>query len=258
MVGHLRAMASPQTPCKCCGGPAPLFGVVDFHKSCDALGRNHLGVSGIPIYYHRCRRCQFLFTTAFDRYSKEDWRRLIYNEEYRLIDPEYECVRPSLNAGFLARLFPGPRPPRLLDYGGGNGLLAELLLRAGFPHVDTYDPFAPEHATRPSGRYDCVVCFEVVEHTTDPRGTFAEMNEMLTEDGLLLFSTLLQPEDLDRQGLSWWYVGPRNGHVSLFTAKSLVAAVRPLGLTFGSFGQNTHVLFRRLPAFARHLLKSEK
>jgi 2-polyprenyl-6-hydroxyphenyl methylase/3-demethylubiquinone-9 3-methyltransferase len=211
-------------------------------------------MSGVPIYYHHCPGCGFIFTTAFDEFTNEDLLRDVYNEEYALVDPDYRDARPRENARVLMSLFPTIRPSRLLDYGGGNGILAALLGEAGFPQTETYDPFVPRFATRPQGRFDCIVSFEVLEHATDPGRVLAEMNDLLTDPGIILFSTLLQPFDMDRQGLNWWYAGPRNGHVSLYTRMSLEMLARPLGLTIRSFNEGTHVAFRRVPEFARHLI----
>nr|WP_261341173.1 class I SAM-dependent methyltransferase [Fimbriiglobus ruber] len=154
-------------------------------------------------------------------------------------------------------MFAETKPERLLDYGGGNGRLAELLRAAGFPRVETYDPFVPRFATKPTERFDCIVSIEMVEHSTDPVGTFAEMNDLLTEPGLILFSTLLQPNDLDRRGLSWWYVGPRNGPVSLYTKAALDAIGRRFGLTRHSFDNNHHAFYRVLPAFAESFIRAD-
>src|SRR5206468_12089783 len=139
------------------------------------------------------------------------------------------------------RLFSGARPRRILDYGGGHGVLAERLGAAGFSRVETYDPFVPRHSVRPTDRFDCIVCFEVVEHSTDPAGVFAELNDFLASPGLILFSTLLQPPDIDRQGLNWWYAGPRNGHVSLYSRASLEKVVQRLVFHSGSFIESVQV-----------------
>ncbi len=125
---------------------------------------------------------------------------------------------------------------------------------AGFRGVETYDPFVPEYSERPAGRFDCVVSYEVVEHSTDPQATFADMCDLLDEPGLILFSTLLQPQDIESQGLNWWYAGPRNGHVSLFSHESLRTLVESLGYGLASFNQNFHVMYREVPDFARHFL----
>ncbi len=162
---------------------------------------------------------------------------------------------PQGNAALVNRLFPTIKPGRMLDYGGGNGVLAESLLATGFPHVETYDPFVERYATRPAERFDCVICFEVVEHSTDPAHIFADLDAFLNDRGMILFSTLVQPADIDQQGLNWWYAGPRNAHVSLYTRESLAQVVQPLGFKLGSFSESYHVLFREIPDFARHLIR---
>jgi SAM-dependent methyltransferase len=244
-----------QSTCKCCGALALLYGVVDFHKNCEIYRRKVLDTSGIPIYYYRCPACQFLFTTVFDLFTTNDFLRHIYNDDYLLVDPDYQEARPRANAAFLCSLFSAVQPGSILDYGGGNGVLAESLRAAGFPRAETYDPFVTRHATRPIDRFDCIVCFEVLEHSTDPARALAEMNELVEPTGLILFSTMLQPAEIDRLGLNWWYAGPRNGHVSLYSRSSLEKLVQPLGFQLGSFNENYHVLYREVPRFASHFIK---
>jgi Methyltransferase domain len=256
MSKGLQTVCNRQTECKCCGDMAGLYGVVDFHKNCEIYRRIVLEISGIPVYYYRCPTCRFIFTTAFDHFSIDDFQRYIYNEDYLLVDPDYEESRPRSNAAWLCSLFPAIRPSRILDYGGGNGILAESLRAAGFPHAESYDPFVAGHSVRPADRFDCIVSFEMLEHATDPRHVFADMNELLAPTGIIVCSTLLQPADIDRQGLSWWYAGPRNGHVSLFSRTSLQTVVRPFGFKLGSFNDSFHVLYRDIPDFARHFIKS--
>jgi 2-polyprenyl-6-hydroxyphenyl methylase/3-demethylubiquinone-9 3-methyltransferase len=252
---YLCPISPPSAACKCCGQAAPLYGVADFHKSCNVGGPDPLPLSGIPVYYHRCRGCGFLFTVATDDWTPDDFARHIYNAEYLSVDPDYPERRPDANARMLAQLLGHAPGLRLLDYGGGSGLLAARLREQGFRHVDTFDPFVPQHAARPSGRYECVVSFEVLEHTPTPRETLTEMTSLLTPDGLLLFTTLLQGAEFDAQGMRWWYIGPRNGHVSLYSRAALTRLADALGFRFGSFNDNSHVLFRHVPEFARPFLK---
>jgi 2-polyprenyl-6-hydroxyphenyl methylase/3-demethylubiquinone-9 3-methyltransferase len=129
-----------------------------------------------------------------------------------------------------------------------------MLRTVGFPRVDTYDPFVPDHSTRPSPPYDCVICFEVVEHSTDPTSLFADMSELLSASGIIVFSTLVQPDDIDSQGLNWWYAAPRNAHISLYTKQSLAQVGHRLGFRLGSFNQSYHVFFRDVPDYAKHFL----
>jgi SAM-dependent methyltransferase len=248
--------ALPATTCKCCGGHAKHFGAVDFHKNCEiAKGRNVLTPSGVPVPYHRCEECGFLFTIVFDSFTQEDFAELVYNDDYALVDPDFADLRPRANAAFIAELFAAHRSTRILDYGGGNGLTAELLRGAGFTNVTTYDPFVPAHSARPTGRFELILCFEVVEHSPDPHGTFEDIDSLVATDGIVLFSTLVQPAEITSFGLDWWYAAPRNGHVSLHSRESIAAITAGLGYNFGSFNDNLHVLFRTVPAFAQHLLR---
>jgi 2-polyprenyl-6-hydroxyphenyl methylase/3-demethylubiquinone-9 3-methyltransferase len=255
MPANFKPVADREAACKCCGTAAALYGVVDFHRNCLNVRHPALAVCGIPIYYYQCPACGFLFATAFDQFTTEDFLREIYNQDYILVDPDYREARPRANADVLLNVFRDVRPERILDYGGGEGLLAETLQAAGLENVDTYDPFVERHAARPSRRYDCIVSFEVLEHATDPARTLADMNDLLTPGGLILFSTLLQPRDIDQQGLNWWYAGPRNGHVSLHTQASLDRLARPHDLGLASFNECFHAWFREVPAFARHFLR---
>jgi SAM-dependent methyltransferase len=255
MVAKLEPVTTPQTPCKCCGATAFLCGVVDFHKNCLNVQHPALALCGAPVYYHRCPVCGFLFTTAFDQFTKEDFLQHIYNSEYILVDPDYAEARPRVNAQTLSELFPGTEPQRMLDYGGGEGLLGQLLASTGRRQVDTYDPFVPRFASRPSHRYDCILSFEVFEHTTEPARTLGDINDLLSPEGLILFTTLLQPYDMDQLGLNWWYAAPRNGHVSLFSRASLLHLAEPLGFQMVSFSDCFHALFRHVPPFASHFLR---
>jgi tetratricopeptide (TPR) repeat protein/SAM-dependent methyltransferase len=238
--------------CKICGGASELLGVVDFHKSCVEAQGKRLRLSGIPVYYRRCGRCGFVFTGAFDRWTEAEFAARIYNRDYGLVDPDFAETRPANNARLLMEAFAGSRDSiSILDYGGGSGRLGEILRREGF-NAATYDPFS-EHRMPPEGRFDLMTCFEVMEHAPQPLETLRAMDGLLKEDGLILFSTLLQPKDFDQRGLSWWYVGPRNGHCSLYSAEALVQLFASVGMTVASWNEALHLAYRRVPAFAAHL-----
>lgn len=254
---HRLAPPGPKL-CKICRTVAPLAGSVDFNKSCLEFQGTFLPRRGIAIDYNRCPACGFLFTAALDGWSKQDFLETIYNDDYGLVDPEYRDYRPNANMKFLSNLFAEQKGElAVLDYGGGNGALARLLGEAGFASADTYDPLVAEFSTLPSKRYPLICSFETLEHTPDPRATIREMSALLADPGMIIFSTLLQPPNFESKRLGWWYVGPRNGHVSLFSRKALELAWRKEGLRYGSFDHVMHVAFRQVPAFARHLFPGQ-
>jgi 2-polyprenyl-6-hydroxyphenyl methylase/3-demethylubiquinone-9 3-methyltransferase len=195
--------ASP-LPCPICRAKSPLLGVVDFHKSCLEIENKRLALSGVPVYYRQCTECKFVFTEAFDDWSSDDFKRYIYNDQYALIDPAYAEKRPAENSVFINRILSSIKERvRLIDYGGGSGVMAEILRGQGFK-AETFDPFSG-FEKRPEGQADIVTAFEVLEHSTKPIETMRDMVSMLAPEGILLFSTTLQPSDFEQVGLNWWY-----------------------------------------------------
>ena len=116
----------------------------------------------------------------------------------------------------------------------------------------TYDPLTA-FASHPQGRFDLITCFEVMEHLPFPDRTVTDIGRLLADEGILLFSTLTQPANFDELGLRWWYVGPRNGHVSLYSRCSLTILFEKNGMGLISISDLVHMAFRKLPAFASHL-----
>lgn len=241
--------------CKCCGGEARVYGAVDFNKTCEDRHTPVFSAAGVDIPYHRCGSCGLIFTIAFDEFTPAQFHQYIYNDAYVLADPDFTDRRPRHNAGLLQRHFGHVASHlRVLDYGGGNGLLAQLLRERGFAHAVSYDPFYAG-SERPEGTFDLVTAFEVLEHTTTPRETIADMVSFMGEEGMVFCSTLLQPGDIDQHRLGWWYAAPRNGHVSLYTPAAITAVMLPMRLTWGSAGDLQHVICRgALPEFAKGLL----
>ena len=106
------------------------------------------------VEYGRCEGCGFVFSTHFDELTVAEMAAKIYNDDYVLVDPEFQFVRPHHTAAQLARISPYARGTlSVLDFGGGRGELARLLREQGFQHADSYDPFFGDAAI-PERRYD--------------------------------------------------------------------------------------------------------
>lgn len=244
----LRPASTAHLTCKICSGPSALYGVVDMSRSCEILRGLHTPLSGIPIYYRRCANCGFLFTDAFDDWSLDDFKTHIYNDDYHIFDPDYLSARPSGNADWVANLWaPHKAGMRVLDYGGGNDVLCSILRARGFKEAVTYDPMVAEHTGLPEGKFDLVTCFETLEHMPDPLDGIGKIVEFVSDPGAVLYSTLTQPDDIQNSGVAWWYIGPRNGHVSIFTKQALIAAWDKYGFKSASLSAGVHVAFRNLP-----------
>lgn len=243
-------------PCSVCGGTCSLLDVVDFNKSCEEVRGKFLPLSGVPVYYAICAKCGFCFAPDLVKWKLEEFKDRIYNDEYVLVDPDYLEKRPKANAASLVSLF-GERAHSIahLDYGGGSGLLANLLRTSNWRSV-SYDPFVDREVSVESlGRFDLITAFEVFEHVPDTWELMATLSSLLSPDGLILFSTLLSDGNIHfRQRINWWYASPRNGHISLFSRSSLAILGRNSGFEFGSFSEGCHAFFKKLPPWAAPLI----
>ncbi len=218
-------------PCKLCNHPAHHMDYVDFNKSCNDYP---LGRSGILVEYFRCQRCELIFTDFFDNWSNDDFSSYIYNSDYIKVDPDYEIVRPRHSAEELARSLEGAEQKRFLDYGSGSGAFAREMGRLGFASIESYDPFS--HPVPPSGKFDLITCFDVIEHSPDPRRTLAEIMSYLADDGCLLVGQTLQPANIAAIRGDWWYVAPRNGHVTFYSSETMHFYADANALRFDDFG----------------------
>lgn len=200
--------------CKLCSGCAPLFDIVDFNKFCsnDPYG---FGASGVQVPYYRCKECQFLFTDFTDDWVPGDFSRFIYNDDYTRVDPEYAGARAARDADHLRSLAAGCEGCRILDYGSGSAQFSQQMKRFGFVNMFNYDPISSPSI--PPGHFDLITCFEVLEHSPDPLKTIAEIHELLASGGAVIVSEVLQPSNIEELRGSWWYLAPRNGHVSTYS-----------------------------------------
>lgn len=232
-------------PCKVCLSPAPRFDAVDAAKSCGEPSGRVLPRTGTPVVYFRCGACGLMYTRWADAFTADDFRREIYNDGYLEVDPLYLEIRPRGSAAFLRALFSLALPlasPRVLDFGAGSGALALLL--ADVARTSSWDPFSQRDAPPPARPFDLVFAREVLEHTTDPVDTLRAMRARLRPHGLALFSTAVQPADIDTVRAGWWYCAPRNGHVSLFTPDALRRACGAAGLTYAALSDEWHMAER--------------
>lgn len=160
-----------------------------------------------------------MFTSFFDGWSHDDFKKYIYNDDYIKVDPDYVSLRRIGWANVFSSLLDSVRDLRILDYGSGAGVFEETMNNFGYKNVASYDPFSS--AARPAGRFDIITCVEVIEHTTDPSGTLDDILKFLNPGGIIILSQLMQPEDIKVIRVHWWYLGPRNGHVSTYTTMAL-------------------------------------
>jgi hypothetical protein len=248
--------ASVSAPdCPVCAEPTSLLDVVDLNKSCEEARGLFLPVAGVPIWYALCDRCGFCFAPGMHRWSIAEFSARIYNDGYREVDPDYLELRPRANAQMLAGMFEKQvLGIRHLDYGGGNGVLSRELFAAGWDST-SYDPFVDGPIPADMGQFNLVTSFEVFEHVPDVNALMSTLSNLVADDGMVLFSTLLSDGNLARnRRIEWWYASPRNGHISLHSQRSLATLGHKEGFELVSFSPNLHAFWRKVPAWAAEVL----
>lgn len=234
-----------QPLCPVCNNQTEVLDCIDFNKGYPK--------SGLSIYYNHCGKCGFCFSPDMYTWTPEQFAKYVYNENYVNLDPDYVYDRPHGNADKIIERFQSCKKDiRHLDYGGGSGVLSNILNGNGFDST-TYDPFVNTETSIDSlGKFDLITAFEVFEHVTDVRNLMNILNILRKPDGLIYFSTLPSDGNISKdQRLSWWYASPSQGHISLFSQDSLVKLAYQNGLKLGSIGVGRWIMWDSIPEWAK-------
>ena len=226
-------MSESKLSCKVCGHEAKYIGSKDLGKGC--LESSPYSETGVKVYYYTCKVCGLTFTPFFDGFSSTQWKEHIYNEDYVLYDPDYLGARAEENLANVLKILQqiGVVPIRSLDYGAGNNTFAEK------SRAESYDPYGTSNL-RPADRFDFITCFEVAEHHTNPRGLFSDLESLLGSKGVILLTTLA----INRPTIDNWYIGPRNGHCTIYNKKTLANLASYFNLSYKSLDHVTHLFYR--------------
>ncbi len=243
--------------CQICGATSIILDVVDFSKSCEEAKGIYLEPCGVPIYYYQCTHCSFTFAPEIQNWSESKFLEDIYNENYFKVDPEYIEIRPRANFDVIHNIFGSKRADIIhLDYGGGNGRFSALLKSAHW-NSTSYDPLIDDSSIFNSlGVFNLITAFEVFEHVPRIDKLMSDLSTLSAPDCLVLYSTLLVDGNISKnQRLTWWYASPRNGHISLFSRKSLSILAEKFNFNFVSFSSGLHGFYREIPYWATSILR---
>ena len=195
-----------ETPCRLCGGSA---------------GRQFVKIvlRKYQVAYYLCGQCGSLQT------DEPYW----LDEAYRsgnLADIDPGPFMRSINGMTVlyisAKMIGLPPRPRVVDFGGGGGLLCRMLRDIGF---DAYvsDRYATNTLARgfddTGANPDLICAFEVAEHFSDPREGMAEIL------GRGARVCVVGTETYRGQGEDWQYLSPLSGQHVFFYSESGMRAL---------------------------------
>ncbi len=145
---------------------------------------------------------------------------------------------------------------RILDVGGGYGLLCRLMRDRGWDCYtsDVYceNLFAKAYEPPEGFQASTLLAFEVFEHIDDPL-TF--VRDKIREYGakVFVFSTLTHHWDVPPQ--DWWYYTFETGqHISIYTRKSLQRLAAEIGWHYLQLSEEMHVFTKDKPSALSRLL----
>ena len=223
--------------CNICKGKAIYWGCVDINKSAEEINNTFLPYAGQAIYYKKCEECGHIFSTDFDKWSKQDFRDRIYNDDYIKVDPEYDGTRSRRDVQWFKQFCPD-KQYKIIDYGAGNQVFGDELNKIGY-QVTSWDPMWG--TDKPNEQFDIMTAFEVLEHTPTPIETVSEMISLLKPNGQIVFSTYVNDVLQNKRNPMFWYLAPRNGHVCMYSYKSLEVLFGMFGYKVKHLGESVHI-----------------
>jgi SAM-dependent methyltransferase len=166
-------------------------------------------------YFFKCPDCRLIFTEEILPPAEEE---VHYKNQWGEADPTVWKNKAEL----ILKVACNYRVPnRILDFGSGSGDLTCELQKLGL-EVTPLEPMIHGYLKdqRYLKKFDVVVAIEVIEHLLDPWQELREIEKVLADDGIMIFSTLFtnpfvdQPDEVE-QFRSWWYKDDPT-HVSFF------------------------------------------
>ena len=191
-----------------------------------------------PMEYLRCNDCNFIWCPEMLTWTPNDLGNKVYNEDYVKYDPDYIEVRPK-NYAKIFEGFPAISPVGIkhLDYGSGSGVMSRELQRKRWDST-CYDPYSSN--IKPTTKFNFITAIEVFEHSLNIHDTVSDIKNLLNiPTGVICFSTQFADSNTT---IDWWYIGARNGHISILSEASMKIIATKHNLFFSSISQGMHLL----------------
>lgn len=205
----------------------------------------------------RCRKCGLVYVNP--RLTKSQSASLYIDDYYdgKGVDKSFigtsrekqrdalilvRCLRESIVGQAKGR--------KLLDVGGGNGLVSEAASQLGFDvlmcdispqaveraktkgiechHGEVIDAFFDKRL----GEYDAIVALEVIEHVYDPKAFLRRVFDLLKPGGVFVYTTG-NFQETRFLGKRWGYLDIPESHIYFFTPDTIRMYLKDAG--FSSF-----------------------
>ena len=165
--------------------------------------------------FYKCPECRLIFSEDFpDKKDEENH----YKTQWQTTHPDFWKGQVDV----LVQLITNYRTPKnILDFGSGSGEMTREFLKRGYD-ITPLEPMIHGYLKEQNypAQFDVVIVVEVLEHLQDPWKEIHEIENVLSPDGIVIFSTLLTNEFIDRPDAAnhfrnWWYKDDPT-HVSFF------------------------------------------
>ncbi len=190
-------------------------------------------------------------------YYKCDSCKCIFTEEPYWLDEAYQESISSLDTGIMARnigiceqlmlIFNTNFNPniRVVDYGGGYGILTRLLRDKG---IDAYwsDKFCENLLAKGfeyngTDKVDVMLAFEVLEHLPNPMEL---IKEIMSKTNCFICSTELLEKTDYSSNKDWWYFMPDAGqHVFFSSTNSMLKIAEQLSCEY-LYINGLHIIYK--------------
>jgi hypothetical protein len=192
-----------------------------------------------PARYFRCVECGII-KPENPTWLPESYTSAIAETDVGLVSRNLR--NSQLLGPILTRLHPAGT--KILDVGGGYGLLCRLMRDKGWEchTTDAYceNLFAAPYEPAEGCTYSTLLAFEVFEHIENPLSFVREKIDLYGAE-YLVFSTLTHSWDVPPQ--DWWYYTFETGqHISIYKQETLARMGTEIGWNYVSISDELHVL----------------
>jgi len=125
-------------------------------------------------------------------------------------------------------------PKNILDFGCGHGKFVNFCKSNGInaEGIDLHTELTLDNLSK---TYDAITMIEVIEHISDPVSVLTTLSQHLNPNGVLYIEGSFTDTEylygnLNFDILTWWYLRPSIGHITLFNQKSMEIILSKCGL----------------------------